>query len=58
MSSSPPSSHAGGGVTVTCKDGHIQELRICLTRDLGPRPCGRDVARDCQALDAVIEPIP
>ena len=37
------------GVTVTCKADHIQEVRICLTRDLAPRPCGRDVARDCTA---------
>ena len=35
------------GVTVTCKDGRIQEVRICLTRDLEPRTCGQDVLRDC-----------
>jgi len=35
------------GVTVTCQDGRIQEVRICLTRDLEPRRCGRDVIRDC-----------
>ena len=35
------------GVTVTCRDRRIQEVRICLTRALDPRPCGRDVIRDC-----------
>ncbi|SOH94233.1 ribonuclease T2 [Monaibacterium marinum] len=35
------------GVTVTCRDSRIQEVRICLTRDLEPRRCGRDVIRDC-----------
>ncbi len=28
-------------VTVTCKDGYIQEVRLCLTKDLEPRRCGR-----------------
>lgn len=35
------------GVTVTCRDGLIREVRICLTRDLDPRPCGPDTRRDC-----------
>ena len=38
-------------ITVTCKSGYIQEARICMTRDLELRDCGRDVSRDC-ALDA------
>ena len=36
------------GLTVTCKGGMIQEVRICLTKDLNPRVCGADVIRDCQ----------
>lgn len=36
------------GLTVTCKNGMIQEVRICLTTDLDPRICGNDVIRDCQ----------
>ena len=39
-------------LTVTCRDGHIQEVRICLTRDLEPRRCGADVIRDCTLSDA------
>ena len=40
------------GVTVTCKSGYIQEARICLTRDLELRTCGRDVIRDCTLINA------
>ncbi|WP_300033512.1 ribonuclease T2 [uncultured Roseobacter sp.] len=44
-------------ITITCKQGQIQEARICLTRDLEPRRCGRDVQRDCTATDALFTPI-
>jgi ribonuclease T2 len=40
------------GITVTCDEGRIAEVRICLTRDLSPRPCGADVVRDCRLKDA------
>ncbi|SMO38746.1 ribonuclease T2 family protein [Paracoccus laeviglucosivorans] len=36
------------GITVTCRDRALQEVRICLTRDLAPRDCAPDVARDCR----------
>lgn len=44
-------------ITITCKQGHIQEARLCLSRDLKPVPCGRDVIRDCQMRDAVFTPV-
>lgn len=44
-------------ITITCKAGRIQEARICLTRDLEPRNCGRDVLRDCTMTDALFAPI-
>ena len=44
-------------VTVTCRDGYIQEARICFTRDLNPRDCGADAVRDCTMSDALLEPI-
>ncbi len=44
-------------ITITCRDGHIQEARICLTRALEPRQCGRDVIRDCSAKNALFTPI-
>jgi ribonuclease T2 len=33
------------GVIVTCRDGLLREVRICLTTDLAPRDCGADVLR-------------
>lgn len=33
---------------VTCRDGLVQEVRICLTKDLDFRPCGDDVGRVCR----------
>lgn len=45
------------GITVTCKQGFIQEARICLTRDLEFRDCGRDVIRDCTMTDAQFDPM-
>lgn len=45
------------GITITCRDNHIQEARICLTRDLTPRRCGSDVLRDCSATSALFTPI-
>ncbi|MGJ8584287.1 MAG: ribonuclease T2 family protein [Marinosulfonomonas sp.] len=44
-------------LTVTCKSSRIQEVRICLTKDLQPRNCGNDVARDCQMTDALFAPL-
>ncbi|WP_424985171.1 ribonuclease T2 family protein [Microbulbifer sp. S227A] len=44
-------------LTITCRDGHIQEARLCLSRDLGPVPCGQDVIRDCRAKSAVFNPV-
>ncbi len=44
-------------ITITCKQGRIQEARICLTKDLKPRVCGADVVRDCSMKDALFDPI-
>lgn len=41
------------GITITCRDGHIQEARICLSRSLDPVPCGQDVVKDCRMKDAL-----
>ncbi|MBD3664730.1 ribonuclease T2 family protein [Sulfitobacter aestuariivivens] len=45
------------GITITCRDGDIQEARICLSRNLQPVPCGQDVVRDCKMRDARFQPI-
>lgn len=44
-------------VTITCQSGMIQEVRLCLTKDLEPRRCGADVIRDCTLKDAVLEKV-
>lgn len=44
-------------ITITCKNGLIQEARICLTPDLDFRRCGQDVIRDCRLQDAVLEAV-
>ncbi len=45
-------------LTITCKAGRIQEARLCLSKDLQPRICGRDVRRDCSMSDALFAPLP
>jgi ribonuclease T2 len=44
-------------ITITCKDGLIQEARICLTPGLDFRRCGDDAIRDCRLKDAMLEPV-
>lgn len=44
-------------LTITCRDGHIAEARLCLSRDLQPVPCGRDVIADCRLRDALLLPV-
>ncbi|WP_342078397.1 ribonuclease T2 [Yoonia sp. SS1-5] len=44
-------------ITITCKQGYIQEARICLDRDLSPRLCGNDVIRDCTLDNAQFAPM-
>jgi ribonuclease T2 len=45
------------GVTVLCREGRLREVRVCLTRDLDPRPCAPDVGRDCRMRDALLDPV-
>lgn len=45
------------GVTVTCKRGYIQEVRVCLSKDLDLVPCGRDVVKDCTLDQSLFTPI-
>ena len=44
-------------ITITCRQGRIQEARLCLTRDLQPRVCGTDVVRDCTMRAALFDPV-
>lgn len=44
-------------ITITCKKGRIEEVRICLSRSLEAIPCGADVALDCGLEDALFDPV-
>jgi ribonuclease T2 len=37
------------GLTVACGRGELSEVRVCLTRDLAPRSCGKGVHSTCPA---------
>jgi len=43
-------------ITITCKQGYIQEARICLSKSLEPVPCGADVITDCKLTNALFPP--
>lgn len=43
-------------LTLTCKDGQLAELRLCLTPDLQPRDCPKGVDRDCSARSIRVPP--
>lgn len=45
------------GITVTCQSEALQEVRICLTRDLEPRECGVDVREDCGRAKVLMEEV-
>lgn len=48
---------AADDVVVTCSDGAVREVRICLDADLSPRGCGPDVLRQaCRARGALDMP--
>lgn len=53
---SNPTLHANQ-ITITCKQGHIQEARICLTKDLKLRQCAFQNSGDCRLKDATLNPI-
>ena len=44
-------------LTVTCDGGMIEEVRVCLTKDLEPRECGADVVEDCTSQRAVMDAV-
>lgn len=44
-------------LSVTCQDGRFREVRICLDRDLTPRACVGQTARDCAAAGITLDPM-
>jgi ribonuclease T2 len=45
------------GITVTCDEGRIDEVRICMTKELDFRACAPDTRRDCRTLNALMEAV-
>lgn len=45
------------GITVTCSGEALQEVRICLTRDLQPRNCAPDASQDCSRTRILMEQV-
>lgn len=45
------------GITVTCRKDALQEVRICMTRDLEPRACAPDIRRDCSTRRVLMEKV-
>jgi ribonuclease T2 len=43
-------------ITITCKQGYIQEARVCLSKSLEPVPCGIDVIKNCKMTNALFPP--
>lgn len=44
-------------ITVTCRDGWIEEVRLCLSHRLEPVTCGADLQRDCRLDEAHFAPV-
>ena len=42
---------------VLCSGRNLRELRVCLTKEGKPRPCGRDVRDQCSVEEAVMRPV-
>ena len=47
---------AADGLAVSCKDGWVEEVRICLTRDLAFRACEEVDRRGCRQRDLELPP--
>ena len=44
-------------LAVTCRDGFVQEVRVCLSKALVPRACTPKTERGCRAKSALLPPM-
>ncbi len=42
---------------ITCSGRFLQEVRICLDRNLNPRSCGADVRDRCRVPEMIVQPL-
>jgi ribonuclease T2 len=47
---------AADGIAVSCEDGWVEEVRICLTRDLSFRACDEVDRRGCRQRSLKLPP--
>jgi ribonuclease T2 len=47
---------SANGIAVTCDGRYLREVRICVTKELGFRPCPEIDRRDCRLEKAVMPP--
>ena len=40
-----------------CKGRFLSEVRVCLDKDLKPRPCGSDIRDACRAEKVILRPV-
>ena len=45
------------GVAVTCDKRYLREVRICLTKELGFRPCPEIDRRACRLPKVIMPPV-
>ena len=44
-------------LAVTCRDGFVQEVRVCLSKALVPRACSARTERGCRAKTVLLPPM-
>jgi ribonuclease T2 len=44
-------------VAVLCSGRFLQEVRVCLDKDLRPRACGADVRDQCRVQEMIMQPV-
>lgn len=47
----------GNGFAVYCSGRFLSEVRICLDKDLKPRPCGSGIRDGCRAPELIVRPL-
>ena len=47
----------GDGMALECGGRYLDEVRVCLGKDLKPRPCGSDVRDRCAIEKVVLRPV-
>ncbi len=45
---------AAGDIAVICGQNHLIELRVCLTKEMQPRPCGQAVHDQCRDQPVIL----